>query len=72
MHGKDKTKYGKLRTGFGFQISIMVGSLHHCKVEKFGVILMGNWNRNSIWFSGAIEIQFSLAVWTEIQFGLVT
>jgi hypothetical protein len=69
---RDRIKHGESRAGFGFQISIVVGSLRYCKVEGFSVVLIGNWDRNSMQFSGATEIQFGLAVSTEIQYGLAT
>ena len=46
MRGRGRTRYGESRVGFKFQISIIVGSLRCCKVKEFGVVLMGNWDRN--------------------------
>jgi len=52
--GKGRIRHGESRAGFGFQISIMVGLLHYCKVEEFSVVLAGNSDRNSMRLSASI------------------
>ncbi len=41
LGGRYRTEHGKSYTSFGFQISIVVGSLRYCKVKEFGVVLVG-------------------------------
>jgi len=41
LGGRYRTEHGESYTSFGFQISIIVGSLRCCKVKEFGVVLVG-------------------------------